>query len=302
MKHISSLDRVVCFGRPGNHPVIDLHVHPDYSIDAKGSVEDFCLKAVEMGLRGICFTTHLDTDPDYDDAYVVVNGKRLSVFDGRWLENYESEVRTAGDSFRDRGLQVRLGVEVDYYPGALEVLPDQFHETEFDLVMGSVHLVDHMQMSTEKDALTTFRKLSLEELGERYYGLLTQCVETGFFDLLGHLDIYRRYGERFYGNEIHSLWSSHLKGLTAKMKAHAVGFEVNTSSWRKGMQEPMPESSLIRALRKSGITTVTVGSDAHNPADVGADVDRALDLIRNCGFDAPFDFLKRRPVMMADIT
>lgn len=288
------------FGRPDNHSVIDFHVHPGYSIDAKGSIEDFCLKALEVGLREVCFTTHLDTDPDYDDAYVIVNGKRISVFDGRWLEDYESAVRTAGDSFKNRGLQVRLGVEVDYYPGALEVLPDQFHETEFDLVMGSVHLVDHMQMSTEKDALITFQKLALVELGDRYYGLLIQCVETGFFDLLGHIDIYRRYGERFYGKGIHSLWSSQLKELTAKMKAHGVGFEVNTSSWRKGMQEPMPESSLIRALQKSGVTIVTVGSDAHNPADVGADVGRALKLIRDCGFAAPYGFVKRRPVMIAD--
>jgi len=282
--------------------VIDFHVHPGYSIDAKGSIEDFCLKALEVGLREVCFTTHLDTDPQYDDAYVLVNGKRISVFDGRWLEDYESEVRTAGDSFGNRGLQVRLGVEVDYYPGSLEVLPDQFHETEFDLVMGSVHLVDHMQMSTEKDALITFQKFSLEELGDRYYGLLIESVETGFFDLLGHIDIYRRYGERFYGKDIHTLWSSHLKELTVKMKAKGVGFEVNTSSWRKGMQEPMPESSLIRALRKSGVTTVTVGSDAHNPGDVGADVSRAIGLIRNCGFAGPYDFVKRRPVMIADTT
>jgi histidinol-phosphatase (PHP family) len=78
------------------------------------------------------------------------------------------------------------------------------------------------------------------------------------------------------------------------MKRFNVGFEVNTSSLRKGMDEPMPESSLVAALRKEGIETVTVGSDAHRPRDVGKGIEIALKIIRECGFDSPSSFDKRR--------
>ena len=60
------------------------------------------------------------------------------------------------------------------------------------------------------------------------------------------------------------------------------------------MDEPMPDSSLVAALRKEGIETVTVGSDAHRPRDVGRGVEVALKVIKECGFDSPASFAKRK--------
>ena len=72
--------------------------------------------------------------------------------------------------------------------------------------------------------------------------------------------------------------------LTDKMKINGVGFEVNTSTWRKGMKNPMPSIELISALVKNGVTTISVGSDAHRPKDVGSGIDRALTLLAENGF------------------
>ncbi len=277
--------------------MIDYHVHPNYSIDAQGTLEEFCVSALRANLREICFTTHLDSEPTSNDGYVVVNGKRLGVLDNRWLEDYESNVRAAADSFKERGLAVLLGVEVDYYPGVAEGLPDRFHDTDFDMIMGSVHLIDHMQITTEPEAQNAFANLSIQRLGDRYFQLLTDCAETGLFNVLGHIDVYRRYGEKFYGPDIHSIWLSHVKQLASSMKRYHVGFEVNTSSWRRGMEQPLPESSMIKALRRAGIKTVTIGSDAHNPKDVGAGVEKALSMIKECGFSSVSTFRQKRAIM-----
>jgi len=279
--------------------MIDYHVHPNYSIDAQGTLEEFCLSALWANLREICFTTHLDSEPTSSDGYVVVNGKRRGVLDNRWLEDYESKVRGAADSFKERGLTVLLGVEVDYFPGVAEALPDRFHDTGFDMIMGSVHLIDRMQITTEPEAQNAFAKLSIQQLGDRYYELLTECAETGLFNVLGHMDVYRRYGEKFYGADIHSIWLPHVKQLAASMKRHHVGFEVNTSPWRRGMEQPMPETSIIKAMRKAGIKTVTIGSDAHNPNDVGAGVEKALSLIKECGFSSPSRFREERAIPLS---
>jgi histidinol-phosphatase (PHP family) len=279
--------------------MIDLHIHPNYSVDAQGTLEDFCLSALRANLREICFTTHLDSAPTSTDGFVVVNGEKLNVLDNRWLENYESSVRAIADSFKDRGLTVLIGVEVDYYPGVAEGLPDRFHDTDFDIIMGSVHLIDGMQITTEPEAKEAFGKLTIQQLGERYYRLLTDCVETRLFNVIGHMDVYRRYGEKFYGPDIHSIWPPYVKDLAACMKKHHVGFEVNTSSWRKGLEQPLPESSLIKALRKQGIKTVTIGSDSHNPNDVGSGCEKALGIIRDCGFSALSSFRKKREIKLS---
>jgi histidinol-phosphatase (PHP family) len=264
--------------------MIDYHIHPSYSNDAEGSVEEFCRAAVRKGLQEVCFTTHLDADPAREDGFVMIRGKKVSIYSPDWLEDYESTIRTAGDVFEEQGLKVKLGVEVDLYPGVVEQLPKAFHSADFDLVIGSVHLIDHKAISLKEEAIDIFRKYELNELGDHYYSLIMDSLESGLFDIVGHLDIYRRYGEVYYGKEIHSLWKPHIEGLAHSMKSHGVGFEINTSSWRKNLHEPMPAKSIIQVLMEQGVRTLTVGSDAHRPEEVGSGVDRALDILRTSGF------------------
>ncbi|UCH04467.1 MAG: histidinol-phosphatase [Candidatus Thorarchaeota archaeon] len=280
--------------------MIDYHVHPSYSADASGSIEEFCEAAVQKGLREICFTTHLDADPVREEDFVMVRGEKVSIYSPDWLEDYELSIRNAGDAFADQNLKVKLGVEVDLYPGVIDQLPETFHSTDFDLVVGSVHLVNHKAISLMEEAIDIFREYELSELGNRYYRVIIDSIESGLFDIVGHLDIYRRYGEEYYGEDILKLWEPHLEELVHSMKTHRVGFEVNTSSWRRGLKEPMPASSLIQALLKGGIDTVTVGSDAHRPEEVGSGIGRAISILMECGFQSTslYDCRVPRPIRL----
>ncbi|MFW9797720.1 MAG: histidinol-phosphatase HisJ family protein [Candidatus Thorarchaeota archaeon] len=274
--------------------MFDYHVHPNYSIDAEGEVEEFCDAAIKSGLKELAFTTHLDTDRIAEDCYVNVKGTIVDIASSVWLEDYEATIRDAGDRFRSQGLKVLLGVEVDCFPGVLEALPERFFSTDFDVIIGSVHLIDHIAISANGRAEEAFRKYSMDELGEKYFSVLVDSVEFGIFDVLAHIDLYRRYGEMFYGNAIHDLWKPHLEDLADRMLAKGVGFEINTSPLRRGMNQSMPEDSIVHALRKEGIQTVTVGSDAHTPSEVGTGINVALDVIRKAGFDGPSAYAKRK--------
>ncbi|MFX1561225.1 MAG: histidinol-phosphatase HisJ family protein [Promethearchaeota archaeon] len=278
--------------------MFDYHIHPNYSIDAEGEVEEFCQAALVAGLREIAFTTHLDTDRIAEDCYVNVKGKKVDIASGSWFEDYESTIRTAEDQFKDEGLQVLLGVEVDCFPGVQEVLPERFFSTEFDLVIGSVHLIDHIAISANGRAEEAFRKYSMDELGEKYYSILLDSIDLEIFDILAHIDLYRRYGEVFYGYAIHDLWKPHLEELSKKMLSKRIGFEVNTSSLRRGMQQPMPEERIIQALRNEGVDTVTVGSDAHTPMDIGKGIATVFEMLKEAGFDGPSIYRTRKPTLV----
>lgn len=278
---------------------MDYHVHPNYSIDADGNIEEFCIAALNAGLKEIAFTTHLDTDRVADDCYVNVKGKKVDVSSSVWFEDYESTIRNAGDYFAESGLQVLLGVEVDCFPNVETALPEGFFSTDFDIIIGSVHLIDHIAISAGDRAEEAFRKYSIEDLGEKYFSIMLDSIDLGIFDVLAHIDLYRRYGESFYGDAIHDLWKSYLKELANKMKRKGVGFEINTSSLRKGMTQPMPEERIIQALKMEGVETVTVGSDAHSPNEVGKGIDEALDIIRRTGFQGPSIFRKRSPSVLS---
>ncbi|MHA2151526.1 MAG: PHP-associated domain-containing protein [Candidatus Thorarchaeota archaeon] len=47
-------------------------------------------------------------------------------------------------------------------------------------------------------------------------------------------------------------------------------------------------------MQKEGIETVTVGSDAHTPEDVGKGINHALEMLSRMGFRGPSTFRKRR--------
>jgi histidinol-phosphatase (PHP family) len=276
--------------------MFDYHIHPNYSIDAEGSVAEFCQSALKKGLKEIAFTTHLDTDTTTDDCYVLVQGERIDTLEGGWLEDYEATIRSAEDKYKEVGLKVLLGVEVDYIPNVESILPEQFYSTDFDIILGSAHLIDHIAISAGERASEAFRNYTLEELGERYYALLQDAIETRLFDIMAHLDLYRRFGQVFYGDEVRELWKPHLDNLVASMRRYNVGFEINTSPLRRGQNQPMPDENIVKALKESGIPFVTVGSDAHTPADVGSGIQQAIDLMKRIGYSYISCFEQRKVI------
>ncbi len=279
--------------------MFDYHIHPNYSIDAEGEVWDFCEAALEVGLKEIAFTTHLDTDRVADDCYVNVKGRRVDVSSSLWFEDYESTIRDAGDQFADSGLKVLLGVEVDCFPEVENALPERFFSTDFDIILGSVHLIDHIAISAGERAEEVLRRYSMEDLVEKYFSIMLDSMDLEIFDILAHIDLYRRFGESFYGDAIHEMWKPHLGNLADKMKRRNVGFEINTSSLRRGMKQSMPDERIIQALREAGIETVTVGSDAHKPQDVGKGIDQALEIIKRIGFPGPSKYRKRESSLVS---
>ena len=125
--------------------MFDYHIHPNYSIDAEGEVDEFCKAALDIGLKEIAFTTHLDTDRVAEDCYVNVKGENVDIASSVWFEDYESTIRVAGDRYQEEGLRVLLGVEVDCFPGVQGALPERFFSTDFEHMEGLTKLSENIQ-------------------------------------------------------------------------------------------------------------------------------------------------------------
>ncbi len=274
---------------------VDYHVHPDFSVDATGSIDEFCAQAVRRGLAEVCFTTHVDTFPGRSDGIVRVGKEWVPAASPEWLVEYEAAVKGASDRYADSGLVVLLGAEVDYYRGVAAALPDGFFDVDFDLVIGSVHIVDRHAISVEREARAIFASSSLERTVSTYFGLVVECVESRMFDVLGHLDIYRRYGTSHYGVAVEDAWQGHVDPVAESLRQCGVVPEVNASSVRWGLGDTMPGRALVSALVERGVTRFTVGSDAHRPEDIGSGVDRAMSVLQRHGL-RPTRFRRRRPL------
>lgn len=262
----------------------DYHVHPDYSIDAfPVKIRDYCYRALELGLAEICFTTHLELDPIRRemDNFVIFKGEKRSVHDLAWLDSYFYEIDRAQEEFEAEGLKVKAGIEVGYDRGLEKDIEKIINNYPFDFVLGAIHCLNHIAISSMKESPRYFASRSLTDMRDDYFTTLEEAVKTGLFDCIAHVDLYRRYGIKHYGPEILTIHRGVIEPIFKEMARKGMGLEVNTSSRRRGLKEFHPSREMISLAAEAGIKIFTVGSDAHSLDDLGDYMEEALALLED---------------------
>jgi len=258
----------------------DYHVHPDYSLDATGTIDQYCLKALKLGLKEICFTTHYDTDPvrKDEDPFMRIDGKIVPL-NGKNVKRYVEDVRRAHKIYSPLRLSVKAGLEVDYAPHIEERLQKDLASLDLDYVLGAVHCLDHIAISASKEAESYFKRKKIKELCQEYYKVLGKAVESGLFDAIAHLDIYRKYGRAFYGEEIMTAHRGLVEPVLELMVENDVGLEINTALLRKGHKEFSPNLEILNLALKMNVKITAFGSDAHKVEHLGKDIKEAYLLV-----------------------
>lgn len=271
----------------------DYHVHPDYSLDASGSIDQYCEKALKMGLKRICFTTHYDADPvrkDFD-FLMKVEGKTVPVTPDV-VNRYRDEIRKAGRRYSELGLEVLAGLEVDYAPHIEEILERDLPQFDIDFVLGAVHCLDHIAITSSAEAETYFKRKNVYELCDEYYKMVAQAASCGLFGCMAHLDCYRKYGLDFYGEEIFTAHKDFIQPALKALAANDVGIEINTSARRQGQKEFYPSREILALAKASGVRVTAIGSDAHKLEDLGKDLEEAYSLASELFPESKTEWLK----------
>jgi histidinol-phosphatase (PHP family) len=252
----------------------DYHIHPDYSKDATGSIDDYCRRALELGLAEVCFTTHYDRDPMRKevDPFMRVDGKLVSVSE-KVVKRYIRDIRDADNRYRSRGLLVKAGLEVDYAPHYESILKDELAGYDLDYILGAVHCLDHMAITSSDEAPDCFSHKKMEDMVAEYYGVVAQAVESGLFDAMAHLDIYRKYGLGFYGEGILTAHRGLVEPVLKIMANDDVGLEINAGVLRRGHAQASPSLEIVDLALSLGVRLVAFGSDAHKVEQLGLGIE-----------------------------
>jgi histidinol-phosphatase (PHP family) len=253
----------------------DCHVHPAYSIDAKGTLDEYCRAALDLGLGEICFTTHYDADPTRmeREGVIVIDGRPEKLTD-QAVKHYFDDVARVHEEY-GAGLIVRAGMEFGYFPGCEPLIADVQGKFPLSYRLGAVHQVGDLCVCCREEAPRLYASLTLTQLADRYFELLDRCAATGLFDCLAHIDVYRRYGLAHYGPEIDTIHRGRIEKVFETMLQHQVGFELNTSGIRHGIGDYYPAMEIINLSREMGVPLMSMGSDAHHPSQLALDFDAA---------------------------
>lgn len=245
-------------------------------------MSDACIKAMELGLKEIAFTDHVDLDwPD----------NLFPSFDISTLDRYIDEVEEIQEKFRAY-LAVKKGVEMGIQPHTLEQCSRIVTSYPFDFVIASVHIVGR-----EDTSLPVYFENKNKELSFiRYYEEILSLVEAfDDFSVLGHLDYVKRYSPYPYKDDDYTIGSEIIDEILKTLIQKNKGIEVNTSGYRHISNSPMPHFDVIKRYREFGGEIITLGSDAHHTRYIGLNFQEALKGIRNAGFNQLTTFSNQKP-------
>ena len=257
----------------------DYHCHCDYSIDAVGTIDEYCQAALERNLAEICFTTHYDTNPrgDSSDCFIRIKGEKKPAKADN-LVPYVDDVKKAHDQFYPRGLSVKLGIEVGWWEGCAESIIKLMERFPFDYVLGGIHEIDNRSICSPKFA-DYFRDYSLERFMESYYRQAVIAARSGLFHALAHIGYYVRFGYAHFNQDIYEAHGPYQNELFEALKIGDTTLEINTSAIRHGFDQYYPGMQIINSARKNGLWLRYLGSDAHRPDQVGLDFEAASALV-----------------------
>ncbi len=258
--------------------MIDYHIHTKRCGHAVGEMADYVREAISCGFDEIGFNDHLPLNGD--------SGKKqgLSMLLDE-LPNYINDVVDLRKLFPE--IKIRLGIEADYTPDSESYTRELLAEYDFDYVMGSVHYIgawafDHPGEREKWDSK------DVDLVYKEYFELLRKSAQTSLFDIIGHCDLVKKFGNR-PNNEI----SQDLADTAKVFKECGVAIEINTSGLRKPVNEIYPSCDILKIYRKYDIPIV-FGSDAHTPDDVGRDFDKAMLLASQAGYEEFVKFENRK--------
>ncbi|WP_372995733.1 histidinol-phosphatase HisJ family protein [Lutispora sp.] len=261
----------------------DLHIHSIYSNDSYpwSTTKNICDSAITKGLKGICFTDHIDID--YPD--------NTEVFD---YEKYSNEIDSLILRYNDK-IEIYKGIELGMQPHLSKKNTVFSSKPDIDFVLGSIHVVDKKELY-KGDFL---QGRNNHEGILAYFGdLKKSIISFKDFDSLGHIDVVRRYLNNGEGDFQFDLYKDYIADILKTLIINDKGIEINTSGKRYGLSSFHPLTEILVLYKNLGGEIITIGSDAHRPDDLGYGFTEVLDLLKSLGYKYYCIFKKRKPLFI----
>jgi len=267
----------------------DYHLHlrsdaPDAAAAehfTQANVERYRATASERGIVELGVSEHVYRFKQALDVWPHPFWQRYAHDD---LDSYCSFVREQTD--------LRLGIEADFVAGGEDRMASLLEAREFDYVIGSVHFIREGAVDMDDYSVWGTGR-SAEEIWRRYFQTLGEAARSGLFDVLGHPDLVKMWGRErpLPEGDLRRYYELAMEGIAES----GIAVEVSTAGLRKGVKELYPAPAFLEMCLQAG-AQVALSSDAHRPEDVGADYDRALELLEVLGVSelCVFDHRERR--------
>jgi histidinol-phosphatase (PHP family) len=257
--------------------MVDYHMHSILS-DGKNTYEEMVQQAILKGLSEVGFSDHICLKP-VDWALRLEDIPVMS----RQITDLQLK-------YKDQ-IQIRYGIEVDYLPGLEDKIRDLIESIPVDYVIGSVHFIGEWNFDTDE---SLYGKWTNDKLYEKYFHLIQKAAQSGLFDVIGHIDIIKKF--RIYPE---TNQDKLFEETIEIIKANNLVVELNTGGFDRPCQEFCPGQRILDLCYQHHIP-VTLSSDAHRTAQIARHYTEAIALLLQVGYTEIIGFSHRvrRPIKL----
>lgn len=266
---------------------VDYHMHTPLCNHAEGEPREFVERAIAIGLDEIGFSEHspwMIQEPDEKLA------PTEDEFD-QYVHTVQQLQQEYGDETSGRPFPIRLGIEMDFVPDRLDTIREWQTKYPWDYVIGSVHHLGAWGFDNPAYR-NEFDNRNVDQVYDAYFSVLEEMISTGLFDVVGHMDLIKKFGHRPQGD-----FGPRYRQIASCIKRADMAVELNTSGLDKEVHEFYPSPAFLKALVNEGVP-ITMGSDSHRPQELGRHFSKARAMLHDLGLReiAAFEKRKRRMV------
>ncbi len=258
-------------------PRSDYHMHTTLCGHAIGSLDEYVQHAISIGLSEMGFSDH---------APMVHERLPGVTMDMRQLPLYHKLIDEVKARYADK-ITIKYALESDFIPGFEAQTKAIIDAYPYDYIIGSVHYVNGWAID-DPATIERWKTQDINQVWKDYFGLLRQSARTGFFNIIGHSDLPKKFGN-FPTVDM----TDEVRATAKVFKETGVTVEINTSGLRKPVKEMYPALAYLKIYSEAGVT-LTFGSDSHTPQDVGKNFKEAVELAKAAGYTEYVTFSKRK--------
>lgn len=265
--------------------IADYHVHSDFSSDSQAPMEQIIERAIQLGLKRICFTDHMD----YDFPPV---SKYNFEFDP---EEYTKKLSKLKEAYQKQ-ITILTGIELGLQPHLATRMTALLDSYPFDFVLGSSHVIDHVDPYYPVYWETRTQKEGIQNYFE---SIIINCKAFQGFHIYGHLDYIIRYIPGQSEQKIDYAYHEYADLLDEVLKtilSYGKGIEINTAGLKYGLGYPHPKAEVLIRYKELGGELITIGSDSHKTEHLCYDFHLIPDMLKSLGFRYYANFVQGKPI------
>jgi histidinol-phosphatase (PHP family) len=259
--------------------MFDYHIHTKLCCHAEGEMEEYVKYAIKIGMEEMGFSDHIPWE------YLPENLPRQTWgMSENQLDSYFSEINRLQKVYSDK-ICIKAGMELDYLAWNEEKVLEFIDKQKYrlDYIIGSVHMIESPKVgiwAVDYDELKeNYQKIGIDEVYNQYFDHITELVKTKSYNIIGHLDLVKKYG---YRPSNKTLYLKKITKLLSLIKENGYSIECSTAGLRKQVAEIYPEPDILKIAIQKGVP-ITLNSDSHKPTEIGFNFSETLSLLKKMG-------------------